>query len=655
MRTPVSQRGQAIVLVALMLAVLLGFLGLAIDSGRLYVERRQLQTAADSAALAAADAFWAAHSASQPDSVADAAAYTAGARVFALNERFDPSAFTPAGPGAFWMNDFTLTLSRLTPPAPNAAFVYQAQVTQNVPVTIMQVLGAGSAVQVIAAARAAVGAQFSSPTVMTLSTGNCYGNNAGNSLSFKGNTTAIIDGSVYDNGSVFNQSSASTVAITQSIFDNCTQALPNIQYGAFYPNSPPLPDPLFGYDRLQQVLYAAYASLSPANPGSNVEIGPGPYTVDPRLNGANCYFLQPGIYDWQGGFTSNGGFVSNELTAPDDPFWDDNGVGCSGSVAVSAVPGTSLSHLGSWGVQVTAVRTDAGIVRESMPSGVPSNLPWPPGTTAPTCKTVTVAAGQGIQIAVSNQPGARGYHFYLSPNGCAGPFGYAGRVDFPSTFVEKYDNQTSRSCPYTPSLPTASGVGVGPCSLGYTVSPVFDGNVIPSTWSPTGNECTAASPIAGCRPPAGGPNDDRANASFVAGTGPSQTTPGAVQFYFSTNNCLNQQGGGAVYAFSGIQYGYVILYAPTTCSNNTGVPQNSILSGGTYTQYIGVTYFPNSGVSISGGAISPISGAIIVFSAVITGGGNLAVEGLSREWLLPSVAHLIRCTAPDLTGTSCSF
>jgi Flp pilus assembly protein TadG len=47
-----GQRGQAILLFALMLPVLLGFVGLAADYGRLLVKRRELQDTADAAALA---------------------------------------------------------------------------------------------------------------------------------------------------------------------------------------------------------------------------------------------------------------------------------------------------------------------------------------------------------------------------------------------------------------------------------------------------------------------------------------------------------------------------------------------------------------------------------------------------------------------------
>src|SRR4030088_1532919 len=49
------QKGQAIVLVGLLILVLFGMLGLAIDSGRAYVDRRDQQAAVDAAALAAGD------------------------------------------------------------------------------------------------------------------------------------------------------------------------------------------------------------------------------------------------------------------------------------------------------------------------------------------------------------------------------------------------------------------------------------------------------------------------------------------------------------------------------------------------------------------------------------------------------------------------
>ena len=53
-----SERGQAVVILALMMIVLLAFASLAIDGGNAYVERRRSQNAADAAALAGARQLW---------------------------------------------------------------------------------------------------------------------------------------------------------------------------------------------------------------------------------------------------------------------------------------------------------------------------------------------------------------------------------------------------------------------------------------------------------------------------------------------------------------------------------------------------------------------------------------------------------------------
>src|SRR5258708_35448573 len=55
MKSARSQEGQAIVLIAIMLAVVVGMAALAIDGARGYALRRDLQAAVDAAALAAGD------------------------------------------------------------------------------------------------------------------------------------------------------------------------------------------------------------------------------------------------------------------------------------------------------------------------------------------------------------------------------------------------------------------------------------------------------------------------------------------------------------------------------------------------------------------------------------------------------------------------
>src|SRR5207244_5442861 len=56
-RFPSAQRGQAIVVVALVLVALLLGLALAVDGGNLYVHRRMAQNASDAAALQGAAAM----------------------------------------------------------------------------------------------------------------------------------------------------------------------------------------------------------------------------------------------------------------------------------------------------------------------------------------------------------------------------------------------------------------------------------------------------------------------------------------------------------------------------------------------------------------------------------------------------------------------
>src|SRR5439155_11870816 len=85
------QSGQAIVLIALMIMVLIGMLGLAIDGGRAYIDRRELQDAVDAAVLAAGDNFELQGDTNQAGAQA--------AKVFARNEHIASyAAYSVAGP-----------------------------------------------------------------------------------------------------------------------------------------------------------------------------------------------------------------------------------------------------------------------------------------------------------------------------------------------------------------------------------------------------------------------------------------------------------------------------------------------------------------------------------------------------------------------------
>jgi hypothetical protein len=86
------QSGQALVLVALWLTVLLGFAALAVDVGRFYAERRYLQNAADAAVLAAANKLIAGGSVAEAE--------TAARDSLDANFATDPTGNPPAQPSA---------------------------------------------------------------------------------------------------------------------------------------------------------------------------------------------------------------------------------------------------------------------------------------------------------------------------------------------------------------------------------------------------------------------------------------------------------------------------------------------------------------------------------------------------------------------------
>src|SRR5438046_3441325 len=134
-----AQRGQAIVLVALILTVLFGFIGLAMDGGRGYLDRRHMQASADAAALAAAYNYMNHTDYAQ----AEAAAVTE----FANNERLY---MTPSCSG-YGSTSVSCTFSDPTSQALTLTAVdhsiagvsFRVTAVHQVGATIMQVLGAG--------------------------------------------------------------------------------------------------------------------------------------------------------------------------------------------------------------------------------------------------------------------------------------------------------------------------------------------------------------------------------------------------------------------------------------------------------------------------------------------------------------------------------
>lgn len=446
------QRGQAIVLIALVMVVMIGILGLAVDSGRAYLERRQLQNATDSAALAAGDA---------QENYADLTGKSLPAAIalYEANERLTtaPTTTTTNGtvtaPNGNTYNQTTQVSTwsghTLTVKATNTQFNgYTFDVIASHPyqVAFMGIFGIVGAIPISAEATSIVGNQRQQPALLTLSTAGCGGTNA--PLTMTGAGTLTILGDVYSNGCanadpnliIAGNSYGGAGSTLSGANYYCYNAAPGfVPYrpnpscnigdtvGTYQVPSPPLPDP--GY----QSGSIPTANQTAISHGSWYEMTPGLWT-SMSITDANCYFLDPGVY--AGDFANHGsGIISNELKPPDEPsyldpnaalpagseFWNikkSSGT-CAGDFSVQAVARGAGTHpsAGNYGVELTSVRAETGgapactagtpCVRESAPS---------------VCRPVALTGSQAIEVDLNyNSPGAQSYNVYVNPNGCEVP------------------------------------------------------------------------------------------------------------------------------------------------------------------------------------------------------------------------------------------
>jgi len=166
------QSGQAIVLVALMILVLFGFVGLAIDSGRAYLDRRHLQAAADAAALAAAYTYMNTSDYSRSEQTA--------AQTYASNEALYGSV-SCSGLGTLTVSctfgdPWGQLLSIKVTNRSIAGVSFAVTVTHSMPVAIMQVLGSGTTINISATATAvARRAGTNGAAIQTLAPAGCGG------------------------------------------------------------------------------------------------------------------------------------------------------------------------------------------------------------------------------------------------------------------------------------------------------------------------------------------------------------------------------------------------------------------------------------------------------------------------------------------------
>ena len=608
-----AQRGQAIVLIAIMLAVLVGMAALAIDGSRAYTLRRNLQTAVDAAALAAADNLQQTSSYVQAEQAAVAS--------FSANRRLYTAPACAPGYGSPGAGPFTVTctysdggvLTQVVSNLGAGGSEFTLTATRSLSLQFARILTNGATPSLSAQATSSVNNLRYAPTLAALNPAGC-GGNPGLAITVNGGGTLEVLGDMVSNGAI-SVNGVSNLMVEGDIYARCQAVVPSSVLGC-YPSgtSAPCTSPdvlgvtTTGYNFFDPGYPPpVVVGSSQSTPGSTVVLSPGTYAVDPMFNGGTCYFLSGGVYKWVGGYTNNNSFVSNELRPPDEPrfgdnttlashqFWNVGTADCAGSAQVTAISGSNPISSGTWAFVLTSTRiaiyNGVSYTRESAPSK---------------CYTVTVNGfTRNVQIRVSNVPGATAYNIYAAPSGsCNGPFGLAQVLPVVGTPA----NNNTNSCP------VYSGPG---CSLGN------EGIVLTSLdlGSPFAPNAAAPPGSIGAYPPAPQtaplksnlPNEnanrapppagDRANenqCNAVAGgltTCPGPITPGAVSFYIPNGGCLSATNGGDNYFFSGYQYNWMVVYEPgaanppaNTCANTIGAATDSA--------WIGLVYAPSAAVSI---------------------------------------------------------
>jgi hypothetical protein len=738
-RRATLQGGQAIVLIALLILVLFGMLGLAVDSGRGYVDRRDQQTAVDAAALAAGD--WWENFQDLNGTVIPKSLYLYESNLRLYNGYTSGShTSTLVGPqGNLPQDTYSYTFREgytLTIVATNTQFNgYEFQFTSNhnLPLAFIQIFGGSPTVPIAATATSIVGNQRQTPALLTLSTGNCASNLSGSAeLTVLGdvytNGTACLDSNLHEAGNCY--AAAGNCNVAQYWCYNSTpgfvpydpathggQCDAGDTYGSAIVPAPTLPDP--GYLAPSVGYYTSSQTFGSGNRGTWTEMFPGHYASFHLSGGTvNCAFLDAGVYVWDGGYSSdaNGSLLSNELKSPDEElstapgttnvanpqFWDQNGAGCAGHFNLANGAGenivlgptcTNLSPLtpadcqsgvtdtlsrnNRWGVELTSVRYDAfrdpnfapvctsgaGCRRESAPSSCKL-------TPNPVVGGLHSPSNIGISINITqNAPGAQYYNVYINPDGCDGNqqnFGWVGRFDAPGFLNGVPTGVYPNGSNWTLGAATAGAAPVAGATL-YDINDTMVPN--PSLYcfaqtrslncAPPDDE-TDPQCFSNCPPPAnllsqenapmqlqyppytGG---DVANENYcqispnpgnsIAPCENTTVTPGAVQFYFPSGSCFNQNSQGATYVFAGEQFNWIVIYAPPT---NTC---DETLNGGASTQYIGTIYTPNANWTINGGDRSPLAGQVICYTAKVSGSGAVGIDFNPNYSPAPPAARLI--------------
>ena len=112
----------------------------------------------------------------------------------------------------------------------------------------------------------------------------------------------------------------------------------------------------------------------------------------------------------------------------------------------------------------------------------------------------------------------------------------------------------------------------------------------------------------------------------------------------NTSTCLNLQGGGDIWLYTGYQYQRILVFEPgpqqpappNTCPNN--------VAGHGITSLIGIFYAPAADATIVGSSsyLATIAGGLISWTATIKGNGGVSIMADPTLRTFPSAVRLIQ-------------
>ena len=293
-----GEAGQALVIFALALTVLMLAAGLAVDMGYLRYQKRRMQTAADSAAIAAASEL------SYGDSpiAAQNDAQLNGFDVAAANVTTSCPLSTPSGSDPImWVQSVTALGSGSSATCSTSQPCVQVEISQNQPTFFMRIAGIKSEpVSASAMARLGPGSgcmyALGSGGIVPVSTGSI------GSMYVQANFCDLMSAGPVDTSGALNASHRLAAAAVGDSTGQCTPGPPQCTISSPPQIIAPPADPL-------AYLLTSSPPSGPINPILNscgYTYCAGTYTNPVQITGSGTTTFEPGVYVFQSGLTISG-------------------------------------------------------------------------------------------------------------------------------------------------------------------------------------------------------------------------------------------------------------------------------------------------------------------------------------------------------------